>query len=680
MTDLGTFVAQAQAPVHSGAGDQNIYFAQMTEASQRLGTHGKDRRAIADRQLGFLHQRFVPPGRLGEARRLLRDNRTVVLSGEPGVGRRSAAQVLLYEPSAAGAGIHEVDPEDGEDGGVLLDRGAVADGDRLLLDLSTCETTRFAGLQNELSAFRAVVEERGARLVVVVSPHLERSLTAEFQRLTVQLGRPRGADVLMRHLRREDITPAPVALAAPGLAGFLSVASMRDVARLADLIRRSRNDSPAGSFDAWWPDPLAQLTDDPQGPEFVRGLTDGRQRALALTVAMLHGSEPDTVYSAVTALLAVVDHPEDERPRLDRADFNTELGNVACVTGPGGRVRFSEPGHVRAVLTHFWSYFPDLRPQFRAWVAHCVRDLRLDREERDRLIGHFAEQSLRTGRPEELVALAWEWTPKEGRGFMPDAVQALAAGLRHDVHGRTMRQKILSQLRHESLSRTYRLALTVVCSDVIAVNHPDEALVRLHYLARKEAAGDRRPALDALLALAAGDRRLCALLLSRLTAYGIGPTGFRSPAEARIFLALAGTAARQPALWRDPSAPRRLTECWATVFAHIPYEAWAPHVRTWLDAVPTADAHRNALLTTLAAAAGPYPAAAGRTFQLSQQWALAPGDDRAERGDAAEHYRRCLDSAQGLGPPPDRNEPSERNPPPDQNPPPDPDSRPEAPR
>ncbi|MEO3841167.1 ABC transporter substrate-binding protein [Streptomyces sp. B22F1] len=674
MTDFGTFVGEARGPVHTGPGDQYIVFAEMAEASQRLGTHGKDRRAIAEGQLSLLYQRFVPPRRLGEARHLLRDNRTVVLSGEPGVGRRCAAQMLLYERAAAGAGIHQVDPEEGEDGRVTLDRRTVADGDRLLLDLSACETTRFAGVQSELSAFRAVVEQRGARLVVVLSSHLEGSLNAELHRLTVHLGRPRSADVLMRHLRREGITPPPAALAAPALARFLAAAPMRDVARLADLIRRSRNDSPAGSFSTWWPGRLAQLAeDDPQGPAFVRGLEDGRQRALALTVAMLHGCAPDTIYHAATALLAVVDHPEDERPRLDRADFNTELSNLECVAGQG-RVRFTEPGHVRAVLSHFWSYFPDLRPQFRTWVAYCAQKLRLNREERDQLIGHFAEQSLRTGHPEELVALAREWTPEGTRGLMPDAVQALAAALRHDVHGRTVRQKILAQLKlaqlkKESLSRTYRLALTVVCSDVIAVSHPDEALVRLHYLARADDDGDRHPALDALLTLVTSERRLCDRLLYRLTSYGIGPAGFRPP-EDRIFLALADAAARDPDLCTGTTARRRLTECWAAVFAHGPHEEWAPHIGTWLAAAQAAraPAHRDALLATLAAAAAPYPAAAGRTYILSQQWVPASGPDRAQRRDVAERYRRRLDTAQGLGCP----HPEPRSP--------DADTPPEAPR
>ncbi|MFF0724833.1 ABC transporter substrate-binding protein [Streptomyces sp. NPDC004134] len=650
MTDFGTFVGEARAPFHTGAGDQYIFFAEMAEASQRLGTHGKDRRAIAERQLGFLYERFVPPRRLGEARHLLHGNRTVVLSGEPGVGRRSAAQMLLYERAAAGSGIHEVDPEDDEDGRVTLDRRTVADGDRLLLDLSACETNRFLGVQSELSAFRAVVEQRGARLVVVVSPRLEGSLNAELQRLTVPLGRPRSADVLMRHLRREGITPPPAALAAPALAHFLTAVPMRDVARLADLIRRSRNDSPAGSFSTWWPDRLAQLVeDDPQGPEFVRGLANGRQRALALTVAMLHGCAPDTIYHAATALLAVVDHPEDERPRLDRADFNTELSNLECVVGQG-RVRFTEPGHVRAVLGHFWSYFPDLRPHFRTWVAYCGQKLRLNRQERDQLIDHFAEQSLRTGRPEELVALAREWTPQGTRGFMPDAVQALAAALRDDVHGRAVRQEILAQLKKETLSRTYRLALTVVCSDVIAVSHPDEALVRLHYLARADDDGDRRPALDALLTLVTSEPRLCGRLLYRLTAYGIGPRGFRAP-EDRIFLALADAAARDPDLCTGTTARRRLAECWAAVFAHRPHAEWAPHVPAWLTAAQAArtPAHRDALLATLAAAAAPYPAAAGRTYVLSQGWALAAGSDRAQRRDVAERYRRRLDAAQGIG-------------------------------
>ncbi|GAA2114905.1 ABC transporter substrate-binding protein [Streptomyces synnematoformans] len=682
--DLGTFVSRTQAPFHTGSGDQHIYIAAMAEASQRLGTHGKDPRSLAEEQLAFAYQRFVPPRRLGEARRLLHEHRIAVIAGAPGSGRHTAAQMLLYEPTA-GIGIHEVDPEDGEAGGLTLDRQAVADGDRLLLDLSDCQTTRFAGLQSELSAFRAVVEERGARLVVVLSPHLDELLTAELRRLTVRLHRPRADHVLMRHLRRAHITPPPTALTAPALTHFLADAPMRDIARLAEGVRRARDDVPAGTFDDWWPDELAQLReDDPEGIEFVDKLTDGRQRALALTVAMLHGSAPDTIYHAVTALLQELKHPEDERPRLDRADLNTELTKLDCPAGRGGRVRFTEPGRVRTVLAHFWSYFPDLRPTFRTWVAHCVRNLRLDRDERDRVIERFAAQALRTGQPEELVSLAREWTADGKQELMPDAAQALAAGVRHDVHGRAVREWILADVRQRDLPRTYRLALTVVCSQVMAVGHPDQALVRLHHLARAEDDRDGPPALTALLSLATSDRRLCVLLLTRLTSYGIRPTGFRSASESRIFLALADAAAGRPALCTDHVARRRLTECWATVFAYGAHEEWTPHVRTWLSAAGAAEyrAHRDALLTTLAAAAAPYPAAAGRTFVVSQRWALAPGDDRAQRRDTAEHYRRSLGAAQGIGPapeaPPSGAPPSE-TPPSEAPPPADPDVTPEAP-
>ncbi|WP_326796463.1 ABC transporter substrate-binding protein [Streptomyces sp. NBC_01808] len=670
MTDFGTFVGEARAPFHTGPGDQYVYIAAMAEASQRLGNRGKDPRAVAKEQLAFVHQRFVPPRHLGEARRLLREHRTAVLSGPPGSGRHTAAQMLLYEP-AAGTGIHAVDPEDGEDGRVTLDRRAVADGDRLLLDLSDCEATRFVGLQSELSAFRSVLEERDARLVVVLSPHLRDFLPAELHRLMVHLDRPRADQVLMRYLRREQLTPPPAALAAPELARFLADAPMDDIARLAQGIKQARDAAPAGSFDDWWPDQLAQLTEDDSAEAgFVRGLVDGRQRALAVTVAMLHGAAPDIVYQAVNALLKVVNHPEDERPLLDRADLNAELVNLGCSPGPDGRVRFERPGRVRAVLRHFWSYFPYLRPKFHTWVAHCVGDLRLDRGERDRLIARFAEQALRTGRPLELSSLARTWADDRTHGLVADAAKALEAGVGHDVHGRVLRQQILADVRQRGLPRTYRLALTVVCAQVMAVGHPDQALVRLHHLARAEDDRDGRPALAALLALATGEPRLCALLLSRLTTYGIGPAGFRWPYEVRIFLALAGAAARDPDLCTGPTARRRLTECWAAVFAYRPHEEWAPHVPAWLTAAATAraPAHRDALLATLAAAAAPYPAAAGRTYVLSQRWVLAPGPDRAQRRDVAERYRRRLDTAQGLGRPP--TEPG----------PPDTDTPPEAPR
>ncbi|MDT0344417.1 ABC transporter substrate-binding protein [Streptomyces litchfieldiae] len=651
MTSFYTEVSHAGGPVNMGSGNQNNLYISLAETFQRLGTHGKDRRAIAEQELNWLHQRFIPPDRFGRARGLLRDHRTVIVSGQSGNGRRTAALMLLYELAEDGAGMHEIDPGRDEDG-PILDRQAVGDGDRLLLDLSGSDSSRYLGVQKDLSAFRSVVEDRDARLVVVLPPHLKGHLAAELQRLTVEIGRPRGDELLMRYLRRDRIIPSPTELLAPSLADYLASKPMRDLARLANLIGRNRDSTPAGGFSEWWNEALAQLTDDgSETATFIAELNDGRRRALALTVAMFHGSAPDTINQAVMSLLAQVSHPEDDRPRLDRSDLTTELHRIGASAGAEGRVRFDTVGRDRAVLTHFWTYFPDLRPGFRAWVGECGRNLRLDGEERRDLIARFAEQTLRADLPEELLSLAREWTQRgDAQRLLPDAAQVLAEGLRHDLHGRVLRQRILDLVKEPELPRTFRLALTLVCSQVMAVRHPDEAVTRLHHLARREATLERRPAWDALLTLAVSERRLCALLLHRLTRYGSNSPGSLS-ADSRIFLALADSVSRRPDLCAGYAIRERLTAGWATVLEHGPHEDWAPHVEHWLEAARATDGQRDRLLATLAESGAHQPGAIGRMYVISQRWARTSTADRAERRLVADHFRRSLDAAQGIEPP-----------------------------
>ncbi|RBM18548.1 ABC transporter substrate-binding protein [Streptomyces sp. PT12] len=652
MTTFTTSVLSADAPMHSGTGDQHVhYYYDMKDATRRLRAQDRDPRNVAERDLNWLYQRFVPPGGFGRARGLLRGHGSVVLSGAAGSGRRTAALMLLFESGADGAGIHEIDPGHGEDE-ATLDRGSIGDGDRVVLDLSTSDTTRYLRVQTELAGFRAVAEKRRARLVVVISPHLKGSLAPELRHLIADVERPPADELMMRYLRRQGIALSPVELRETAVADHLAKAPLRDVAWLAHLIGVARERDPRGRFPEWWAEALAQVMDHgTRTARFIAGLEDGRQRALALTVAMLHGSPPDTIHQASVDLLNRVGHPEDERPRLDRADLTSELAKISAPVETGDGVRFRDLGRDRAVLSHFWTYFPDLRPDFRVWVENCLRTLRLDGEARRSLVARFAEQALRVGQPEDLLGLARAWTERgDGRRLLPDAAELLAHGLRHGVHGHALRRQILDCVSRPALPTAFRLAIVVVCEEVMALRHPDQALVRLHHLARAEGSSDRRPACDALTALAIRERRLCAYLLRRLVPHSEEAPRFPT-ADGRIFLALADEVSGSHASLMGPVVVERLSAGWAAVLRQLAQEVWAPHVERWLDAALAADqGHRALLLATLADSGADQPSAVSRMYVVSRRWAHARVSDRVEAGAVAAHFRRCLDAAQGLAP------------------------------
>ncbi|MDB4898025.1 MAG: hypothetical protein JWN15_4287 [Firmicutes bacterium] len=357
---------------------------------------------------------------------------------------------------------------------------------------------------------------------------------------------------------------------------------------------------------------------------------------------MFHGSAPDTVFDATGTLLEVLGHPKYDRPRLEHTDLTSELEAIGAGTETDGQVRFRALGYDQAVRTHFWTYFPDLRVTFCTWVQRCVQVQTLSAEESDALITRFAEQCLRTGRPEDLWRLAERWTERgQLERLLPDAAQALAEGLRHDRHGRAFRQKIYGWSVLPSLPKGLKQALVLGCSEVMAVRHPDQALVRLHHLARRESGAGKRPALDALLSLAPSDRRLFRLLLDRLA-----PGQW--PADSRIFLALAGLASCTRALFVSVAVRDRLVSGWAAVLLHRPHQEWAEHIQHWLSAACATESHREPPLDVLVDAAARQPGVIGRMYATSQLWAHASPTEQAARCELADLFRQKIDTAQSI--------------------------------
>ncbi|MGW2332107.1 nSTAND3 domain-containing NTPase [Streptomyces sp. NPDC001700] len=627
-----TYVHEAHGPTHTGDGNQYVY---IDAASARVGSRGKDPRTIAQDQLDNLSRRFVPPKGFRQAHQLLLRHGTVLLSGPPGCGRRTAALMLLHQWAEDSGGIHELDLEDEPP---YLKNASVSRGDSILLDLSDTDEIRHNAVHDELSGFRAEAQLRGTRLAIVLPQAVEQQRRTDFLAFTAEIERPAATDLLMRHLRVDDIRPALTDLASPDLTQYMADAGAGELARLADLIRRARDDGgPADTFAQWAEKALAAL--NKRGGEvktFVASHEDGYQRALLLSLAMFHESTPDTVFRGATSLLEVVGHPDRETPRLNHTDLARQFADIGAGADSDGRVRFHTWAYDPAVRAHFWTYFPDLRDDFRRWVRNCVSWLGQDT--RTTLIERFAEQALRTDRPDDLWWLAEQWTkPGSSGDLLPDATQVLAEGLRHDRHGHLFRRKIYESSLIADLPRWRRHALITVCSDVMAVRHPNQALVRLHHLARREGKPSKRRAMEELLTLAQNDSRLFHRLLERIDLE-------RYPADAEIFLALAVTASRTRALYASVTVRTLLTRGWAAVLRERPCEEWHKPVEGWLDATTTTATHREALLDVLLDACE-RAEVFNRLYVISRNWASASSADRAP---LARRFALKIDAAQGI--------------------------------
>ncbi|QHC24260.1 hypothetical protein [Streptomyces sp. GS7] len=595
------WIARAGA-LHAGVGD--IHYHAPSGPEQE--TARRSPRRIADDQLRLLKQRFVDPAGMGEARRLLAEHRTVILYGVPGCGRSAAARVLLYEHHRNTGIFRELLPGDEEEA-PLTDGGLVGAGDRLLLDLAEADGTQWAKCLRDLSALRKAVREQRARLVVV-RPY-GHDLDSDLRFYQAEIQSPPAQEVFRRHLRFHRIPHEEYRQPAPALTDFLAEQrANEEIADFADRVRRDRTAHPADRDFAGWCEQArdARKTWRNEVADLVAGQREAPQRALLFATAMLHGAHADVVHHAAALLLRTLRTPRDEVLPLESKDLAARLKEVSASAGPDCHVRFDKLDFDAAVRAHFWDNLPDLRRPLSAWTAQSTElgDPHLTPDLRKELVERLADQYLRTGQWKELAALADRWgTDATTTARLTAAVHALARGLGTRQYGGSFRRLINTWCSEKQLTGGLAYVLVRVCTEAIAPTHPDQAMVRLHHLARRESGS--AAASDALCELVATSSRLRRRMLGRLTGSSSVPA-----ADARIFLRIC-----DPVPLTDPGdaphAPldeeyvqRCVTIGWRAVLAELPQPRWQPYAVRWLHTAGDVDDRHDLLLDLLVDAAG----------------------------------------------------------------------------
>ncbi|WP_052390622.1 hypothetical protein [Streptomyces sp. NRRL B-24484] len=635
MTDPGhaTWIGSAAGQTHTGNGAQNNYYI---FAAEKLVRGGADPlRMAADGRL-WLSRRFANPPGYGEAARRLEGPGTAVLvSGPPGTGRRTTGVVLLHRTGGRDAPFREVALDDRED-----EPADLAPGERVLIDLSSVSESEFVAAQVLVQSYWDKVERFGGRLAVVLPEDREHLLQADLRQMLVRIGRPDGRAVLAQHLRWADVEVSHTELRRSALGPLLDRSPMRELQRLAELVVEAR--PRGGGFEAWAEQAVLALRE--RGHEVARqiaALTDGRQRALLFTAAMLDEAPVDAVFRLSTELLTKLGHPDDERPRLDQPDLTQRLQELG-VKVTEGRIRFEALAYAPAVRSHFWLYYPDLCPAFGTWVADTVTGSdRLDRTERRKLVGRFTEQALQAGDVRVLTDLVESWA-KETR-LLPEALAVLDQGLRGERSGAAFRRKIYDWSTSPRVQPNLARGLARICVDVMAPHHPDQALVRLHQLARREPGHVQPHARSSLLELARTQERLYDRLLTRVREGMEGPD--RWPRDVTIFLALVNPP--PPDVRRE-----QLVRGWRAALSAAPSEEWASGIEAWLSAARTERDGGERLTGVLIEAADGGTQVLSRYYLLACRWAAEPDDTvgRTSRADVAARFCREIDRAQGIEP------------------------------
>ncbi|MGW1842681.1 hypothetical protein [Streptomyces sp. NPDC001966] len=567
----------------------------------------------------------------------------VILQGARGSGRRAAATMLLEEASAPGSRIEELqsNPEEG-----ILEPSPA---DHYLLDLSHIGEDDYAAAQRTLMMYRSLVEKHGARMVAVLPAGLEWMLDAELAPLAVAIERPRGRAVLSRHLRVRGVSFEYEQLSTDELTHMFAAAPMRELDRLADLVAQARDSARYGTdFTHWRDEAVAAATNwSQQVAQQLREHHSGQERALLLAAAMMSGAAADVVMDAANRLLELVRHPRDETPRLAQDGLGEQFEKLSLVREADGRVRFGGLAYDGAVRRHFWENFPDLRPGFRDWVEQCAALPELGPEDRGRLVGRFAEQALSSGRPDDLFVLVEKWTQlSSGGGLTAAAATTLELGLSHERYGSRFRYRVYEWVTAARLKPALARVLIGVCKHVIAVTHPEQAMVRLRHLALRRELPEALAleARSALLQLARKSRRLYVRSVLPLLS-GARPDG----GNVGVLLALLDPVdlAIEPP-WKE------FTLAWRAVMGGRPAAAWCPVVHRWLTLLARREASDRVLHALLLAASGDRQLL-NQLYVTTCDWADSRATDsvgqarREDRQRIAEEFCHEIDLAQGVG-------------------------------
>ncbi len=578
-------------------------------------------RQVAEQQLIRLQRCFVRSADINEAYDTLKQHNIVFLDGTPGSGRTSAGRVLLRE-LPRGMGIyHEIASVAEGKSPEILSPDLVGEEDRMLLDLSPADEALWKQYSERLTWFHKILVDKRAYLAVVLPHSHADQLSPDFLGYRKQVRRPDGLEVVVSHLRAHGVhvlrprpIPPEVRPTPPPLKDYLATRPpMRELARLADLVLEARKAlRPGGSFTDWCDLAIAaQTARSEEVDSFVPGLRKGSQRALLLTVAMLHGAPADVVHRATTLLQDLLDIPGDDRPLLEHKGLTERLRKVGATRDASACVHFEKLRYDHAVRRHFWLNMPDLREPLRQWVDQVLVLPRLPDPDHKRLVVRFAELCLATEDVADLfrTAVAWAERCDSGSANLRAAAELLSWGVRNEDTSLEFRREIYRQsLRSHATG--LRRVLTAVCAHVMSVRYPEQAVVRLHHLARREPSQDPM-ARGALLEYVAQDLRLQRYLLYRLFVFP--PAGLEHlKFDARLFLDLVSLPTRPPhAFLRSPVTRGWLTVCWTAAFRHTGRAIWAPCVQRWIRTSDSADDPtlvHHALNVLVDAAADNYPA------------------------------------------------------------------------
>ncbi|WP_143261742.1 hypothetical protein [Allokutzneria sp. NRRL B-24872] len=583
-------------PSNTGSGSQINNFFNETQRRRR------EARRVANEHVRWLAERFVAPQRYPE--NALQRPGSIVLMGARGTGLRTAALMVLTQRGKIGLEqLRELsDVADGP-GEQALDQGGLRDDERLLLDLTNTDDAKIVLLRAELDAYRAAVESKRARLVVVIRRDQEHLLRGSFTGLIVDLEPPNGSRLLQRHLHAAKIH---VSLPLPAETGtettledYLATASVRDIVGLARLTTEACATQPRGTPDTWLQAALnARSAQGGKAAELFQQSSDGNDRALLVVAGFLAGRPLEALIDAEASFQRLVGLPPDKTHVLNGRYLAQRMRDIGLRAEGERSVTFAEFGCDGAVRHHFWTYFAELRPRMPDWVARTVALPGLTAVDTWTLVDRFAQQVLTTGPVHLLTDLARRLSAHKTEL----ALQVFSVALHHHELSGPVREQIYNWARDPNLPSPLAKVLISTCIEELAPHRPTQALVRLRWLTRHRDGEVSSRARTALLDLVV-DRGFQRWLL-----YQWANAALRDEDRATLFeLNVSERIAK------ERQTRRNLIACWRKVlidgFREVPPEA----VHRWLSRDPE----------LLVAACDRRVPRLNELYLLAREWVLA---------------------------------------------------------
>ncbi|MEV6349518.1 hypothetical protein [Actinoplanes sp. NPDC051851] len=435
------------------------------------------------------------PMRSGEAASLLREYHCVLLVGSAESGRRTAAVALL---SHTGLPMHELPVDD--DVQRLLRPGDVAwdeSGRVAYLVVVPRQAERSGRLVEQLAGYRAEVERRDARLVVL----LDREAWLMVEGLpgfgALMVGPPDPGRVLERLLRdQRQVWEVDRLLHEQAVAQVLRGAGPGQVLRLyrrimsaaGEVLRRGVADPvPVIAEEAV----KAYQNWDEQLVQWFEQYSDPRARLFLIALAFLEGEPAGDVLDRSEKLGKVLDESADLRGGVGGMGIRRLARCVGAEVDGEWRIRFTRAAYASSVLSFVHG---DQSKEFRRklWEWAAVLPMR-GGPPHQRIAVQVADAMLMMNLsmpspniPEvRFLVYSW-WRHPALRPLVTNLITVLALS---PEAGSVMRRRLL-QWATEFRDPGLLAAVAAVCAGPFADTYPQAAFTRLRRLAARESVDD----------------------------------------------------------------------------------------------------------------------------------------------------------------------------------------------